>query len=56
MQVYGGIFNGDGTNTTANKDSTLMGVGRAVVRVHRDVTVGANVATWFGTAPATAPT
>ncbi len=48
LQVFAGVFNGEGANTTANRDSTVLGVARAVVRLHRDVTIGANVARYFG--------
>lgn len=43
-----GVFNGEGQNVTSNKDSTVMGVARLVVRPIRDVAVGANVARYFG--------
>lgn len=48
LQVFAGVFNGEGANTTANRDSTVLGVARAAVRLHRDVTIGANVARYFG--------
>lgn len=48
VQLFAGVFNGEGANTTANRDSTALGVVRAVVRLHRDVTIGANVARYFG--------
>jgi len=48
VQLFAGVFNGEGSNTTSNRDSTVLGVVRSVVRLHRDVTVGANVARYFG--------
>lgn len=48
LQLFAGVFNGEGINTTTNRDSTVLGVVRAVVRLHRNVTVGANVARYFG--------
>ncbi len=48
VQLLAGVFNGEGINTTANRDSTLLGVIRAVARLHRRVTLGANVARYFG--------
>lgn len=48
VQLSAGIFNGEGINTTANRDSTVLGVVRTVVRLHRDVSLGANVARYFG--------
>jgi phosphate-selective porin len=43
-----GVFNGEGQNVTSNKDSTVLGVARLVVRPIKDVAVGANVARYFG--------
>jgi phosphate-selective porin O/P len=43
-----GLFNGEGQNVTANKDSTLLGVARLVVRPNPELAVGANVARYFG--------
>jgi phosphate-selective porin len=41
-----GVFNGEGQNVTANADSTLLWVGRAVIRPIAYLTVGANLATY----------
>lgn len=46
--LYAGLFNGDGQNVTANKDSTLLGVLRAVVRPIPEIALGANLARYFG--------
>jgi hypothetical protein len=43
-----GVFNGDGQNVTANADSSLLGVARATYRPVPYVTVGTNVAHYFG--------
>jgi phosphate-selective porin len=43
-----GAFNGEGQNVTANKDSTVLGVARATVRPIPELTIGANVARYFG--------
>jgi len=48
MQLMAGVFNGDGINTTANRDSTILGVVRAVARLHPRLALGANVARYFG--------
>src|SRR5258706_1689853 len=42
-QVYAGVFNGEGQNASANRDSIVMLVGRAVVRPLPQVTLGGNV-------------
>jgi phosphate-selective porin len=46
--VTGGVFNGDGQNVTANRDSTALGVARLALRPVPRFGVGADVATWFG--------
>lgn len=46
--LYAGVFNGEGTNTTSNKDSTVLGVARLVVRPIPMLAIGANVARYFG--------
>ncbi|HET7599862.1 MAG TPA: porin [Gemmatimonadales bacterium] len=43
-----GAFNGEGQNVTSNADSTVLGVARVVVRPLAAVSVGANVARYFG--------
>ncbi len=43
-----GAFNGEGQNVTSNKDSTVLGVARATVRPIPELTIGANVARYFG--------
>ena len=43
-----GLFNGDGQNVTANKDSTLLGVARLVIRPIRSIALGVNAARYFG--------
>ncbi len=43
-----GVYNGEGQNVTANRDSTALGVARLTVRPIPEVTVGANVARYFG--------
>lgn len=46
--LVAGVFNGEGQNVTANRDSTVLGVARVTVRPIPEVTVGANVARYFG--------
>lgn len=46
--VYAGLFNGEGTNLTANKDSTALGVARVVIRPIPEIALGGNVARYFG--------
>lgn len=46
--LYGGVFGGDGQNVTTNKDSTVLGVARLVVRPIPEIALGANVASYFG--------
>jgi phosphate-selective porin len=46
--VYIGLFNGEGVNTTSNKDSTILGVVRLVVRPIPEISIGANLARYFG--------
>ena len=48
VTLSAGLFNGEGENTTANKDSTLLGVARVAVRPMSEVAIGANVARYFG--------
>jgi len=48
VQLYAGLFNGEGTNLTVNRDSTALGVARVVVRLHPHVTLGANAVRYFG--------
>lgn len=43
-----GAFNGEGQNVTSNRDSTVLGVARATVRPIPELTIGANVARYFG--------
>lgn len=43
-----GAFNGEGQNVTSNRDSTALGVARATVRPIPELTLGANVARYFG--------
>ncbi len=43
-----GIFNGEGVNVTANRDSTLLGVGRVVVRPVDQLAIGVDVASYLG--------
>lgn len=43
-----GLFNGEGQNVTANKDSTLLGVARLVVKPVPELALGADVARYFG--------
>jgi phosphate-selective porin O/P len=45
--VYAGVFNGEGQNVTANRDSTMLGVGRVVVRPVPHVSLGVNAARYF---------
>ena len=47
VSVYAGVFNGEGQNVTANRDSTALGVGRVVVRPVARLSVGANAARYF---------
>lgn len=42
-----GAFNGEGQNATANRDSTVLGIGRVVLRPFSQIALGAN-ATWEG--------
>ncbi|HEX5386859.1 MAG TPA: porin [Gemmatimonadales bacterium] len=46
--LYTGVFNGEGQNVTANRDSTVLGVARLVVRPIAGVSLGANLARYFG--------
>ncbi len=46
--MVAGVFNGEGQNVTANKDSTLLGVARVTVKPIPQVTIGANLARYFG--------
>ena len=46
--VVAGVFNGEGQNVTANRDSTVLGVARATVQPIPQVTFGANIARYFG--------
>lgn len=46
--VSGGVFNGEGINVTANRDSTVLGVARVAVKPVPEITVGVNAARWFG--------
>lgn len=43
-----GVFNGEGVNVTANRDSTVLGVARLGVKPIPQVTIGLNAARWFG--------
>jgi hypothetical protein len=43
-----GVFNGEGVNTTTNKDSTVLGVARAAIKPVPQITLGVNAARWFG--------
>ncbi len=43
-----GVFNGEGQNVTANTDSTVLGVGRLVIRPVPEIALGADVARYFG--------
>jgi Phosphate-selective porin O and P len=42
-----GLFNGDGQNVTANRDSSLLGITRLTYRVIPFLALGANVARYF---------
>lgn len=42
--VYAGVFNGEGQNATANRDSTVLGVARVVARPFAQLAVGASYA------------
>ena len=46
--LQAGVFNGEGQNVTANKDSTVLGVARLVIRPLKDIAVGGSVARYFG--------
>jgi phosphate-selective porin len=48
VTVSVGAFNGEGQNVTANRDSSVLGVSRVVVRPIPAVALGANVARYFG--------
>ncbi len=48
VTLFAGAFNGEGQNVTANRDSTVLGVSRLVVRPIPHVALGANVARYFG--------
>lgn len=48
VSVYGGVFNGNGQNVTTNPDSSSLGVGRLVVRVLPQLSVGTYGARYFG--------
>ncbi len=43
-----GLFNGEGQNVTANRDSTVLAVVRAVLRPIPALALGANAARYFG--------
>ena len=43
-----GVFNGEGINTTSNRDSTVLGVARAAFKPVPQLTIGANLASWLG--------
>jgi hypothetical protein len=43
-----GVFNGEGQNVTANRDSSVLGVGRVAVRPIPYVLLGSNAARYFG--------
>jgi len=43
-----GVFNGEGVNTTSNRDSTVLGVARAAFKPVPQITIGVNIARWFG--------
>lgn len=43
-----GVFNGEGVNTTSNRDSTVLGVARAAFKPVPEITIGVNIARWFG--------
>ena len=44
VSVSAGAFNGEGQNASANRDSTLLGVGRVVFRPIAEVAVGGSLA------------
>ncbi len=46
--IYLGLFNGEGTNVTVNRDSTALGVVRVVVRPIPEIAFGGNAARYFG--------
>jgi phosphate-selective porin len=48
VTVYAGVFNGEGQNVTANRDSTALGVSRVVLRPAAHVALGVNAARYFG--------
>jgi phosphate-selective porin len=48
VSLYGGVFGGDGQNVTSNKDSTVLGVARLVVRPIPEIALGGNVGSYFG--------
>lgn len=48
LVVTAGAFNGEGQNVTANRDSTALGVARAAFKPIPQITIGGNVARYFG--------
>jgi phosphate-selective porin len=48
LLVTAGAYNGEGQNVTANKDSTALGVARAVLKPIPEIAIGGNVARYFG--------
>jgi hypothetical protein len=46
--LQAGLFNGEGQNVTSNRDSTLLGVARVVVKPVPELALGAHVARYFG--------
>ncbi|HEU4649704.1 MAG TPA: porin [Gemmatimonadales bacterium] len=48
VSVYGGVFNRNGQNVTTNSDSSSLGVGRLVVRVLPQLSIGTYGARYFG--------
>ena len=48
VQVSAGVFNGEGVNVTANRDSTVLGVARVAIKPIPEITFGVNAARWFG--------
>lgn len=48
LTLTAGLFNGEGQNVTANTDSTVLGVGRLVIRPIPEIALGADVARYFG--------
>jgi Phosphate-selective porin O and P len=48
VSLWAGVFNGEGQNVTANGDSTLLGVGRVVVRLRPELSLAVNGARYFG--------